>query len=114
MEAKDTLLTFEEATDIYAEAQTEFRNKLPPLLDTPFFYIQNNKESEAEDKCGVMATLLKQAELSFKEGGREVMKWFMTHGYSSDSIHYSDGIKARFDTSWVELQGKLKELGIEK
>ena len=48
-----------------------------------------------------------------KAGKREVVEWFLTHGYSGGSIHYSDGVKARFDPPWDEWQAKLKEWNLE-
>ena len=53
-----------------------------------------------------------QLEKAKQEGRQEVVDWFYSHGYSGGSIEYTDGIKARFDPDWEELQAKLKDWDI--
>ena len=50
-------------------------------------------------------------QVGVKEGRKEAVDWFMRYGGNA-SIHYSDGVKARFDPPFEELQEKLKEWGI--
>jgi len=46
-----------------------------------------------------------------KAGRREVAEWFLKYG-GAIGVRYSDGLKARFDPPWEELQAKLKSWGI--
>ena len=49
---------------------------------------------------------------AFKDGRRNVVEWFMRQG-GKGPIRYTDGVKARFDPNWDELQSKLKDWGID-
>ena len=107
MKVKDTVID-DRIKDLAVDHQLLVCQMLKTQAEISFKagYKQRDKEIIAKARQPEAGNIYFEA--GKQVGRQEVLDWFFANGYSGGAIHYSDGVKARFDPPWDKLQAQLK------